>query len=265
MKEIFREFINGSSAKKLAILSDFATILGVSVATVVAGPFLSRFAGVEFNLADFVISVLFVFCCLWVAGECLYYLLVKIFDAYKESNYRAVSTNSIILMLSVWFAIVAFPFLKYHTGNIFDASYLLPARALSAISGFEYSISSPFDERVVLEGLVTLNEGAKATDYVAVFYARNKQLVYEIQEYGRTYSRDYAAPINSQGRVSMPIHRSAFGMNGAALVFYRRSDWSFFKGLGVEPGYPNLVPQLPNDEMETIGAYVVPIDITASQ
>ncbi|WP_221620880.1 hypothetical protein, partial [Aeromonas caviae] len=73
MKEIFNDFVNGNATTKLSIISNISTILGVSVATFVAGPFLSKFAEMEFIVSDFIIAITFYFIYLWLAASTIYF------------------------------------------------------------------------------------------------------------------------------------------------------------------------------------------------
>jgi hypothetical protein len=115
MKDIFHDFKNGSSREKLSILSDFSTILGVSVATFVAGPFLSKFANIEFVLSDFIISVLFYFICLYIAGGTFYEYAQSSYENHKNKKYGEITGNSILFLLFVWLCTVGFPYAKYYT------------------------------------------------------------------------------------------------------------------------------------------------------
>lgn len=94
MKAIIKEFIEGDSIKKLAIISNVSTILGVSIATFVAGPFLSKFSGIDFILADFIIAILFYFMFAWVTLWVIYELVLRLINSYSIKNYR----NTVVLL-----------------------------------------------------------------------------------------------------------------------------------------------------------------------
>lgn len=257
MKQIIREFSGGSSTKKLAIAADFATVLGISVATLVAGPFLSRFADIEFDLADFLISILFYFACIWLGGELFLSAIRNIFVSVEESRYRETMKQSVLLIVYVWLLVALFPTVRYYVGNALEVSYLLPEKADVAITSARYSISSAQGDFVAVEGVAEFKEGADPSDYVAVVYVRNDNLMFEIIDYGRTYRREYEIQLGTDGAVLLPVHESELDGQGA-LAFYRKSDWSFLRAIEDGPGFPTRVPQVPSTSMSELGAYVVP-------
>ncbi|WP_411684661.1 hypothetical protein [Aeromonas caviae] len=154
MKEIFNDFVNGNATTKLSIISNISTILGVSVATFVAGPFLSKFAEMEFIVSDFIIAITFYFIYLWLAASTIYFSTKELVNSARNRNTSDIITKTIQLLLIAWAAIVIFPHAKYYTGNIFNASYLLPPPAKKAISGLSKIKVDENNSNITVQGKV---------------------------------------------------------------------------------------------------------------
>ncbi|TOM21910.1 hypothetical protein CGH81_24290 [Vibrio parahaemolyticus] len=119
MIQIFKDFVDGSSTQKLSIISNFSTVLGVSVATFVAGPFLSKFADIEFVASDFIMAILFYFALIWGYGYFVYELLMRAVSNVKSKNHIKLIKSGFFLLFFCWLGVVAFPYAKSSFAFVF--------------------------------------------------------------------------------------------------------------------------------------------------
>ena len=258
MKKIVNDFIDGDSTKKLAIISDFATILGVSVATFVAGPFLSKFANQEFIITDFILSIAFYFICIYISVDILYTFIKLTFTKIHEKKYEVIMVNIPFALFVIWIVIVIFPYMKYYTGNSFNVSYLLSPTATSAIIKKEYIKMEQKDDIAKITGKLIFAKNTNSNDYVAIIYAHNKTNgLFEIIKY-RGYSNDYQTIIRNSGEFTIPI-KLYDNYNDFSVIVYRKSDWSLLTAFSTKYGFPNQITYLPNNEIDELQAFVLKI------
>ena len=257
MKKLFNEFVSGDSVKKLAIIADFTTILGISVATLVAGPFLSKFTNIEFIVTDFLLSIIFYFLCFLFVLDFLYTFIQTTHKNIKEKNNKEVMGGSVLALFVLWIAIVSFPYVKYFVGNTFNVSYLLSQTAMAAVTDVIDIKSIQKGDITRVSGVVKLNKNTNAKDYVALMYRQNGNGLYEIVKFIGT--GDYASEISKNGSFSIPLKKPYDSTNDSYIIIYRKSDWSLTQGIGVDPGYPNKLTHLPHNETDNVGAFVTPL------
>ncbi len=253
MKEIFNDFVNGNATTKLSIISNISTILGVSVATFVAGPFLSKFAEMEFIVSDFIIAITFYFIYLWLAASTIYFSTKELVNSARNRNTSDIITKTIQLLLIAWAAIVIFPHAKYYTGNIFNTSYLLPPPAKKAISGLSKIKVYENNSNITVQGEIIFNEGMNGSDYELVLYKKNDAGVYTPVEMS---NREDSFRLSQNGQFTMPFDTRYNKINDPALVIYRTADWSLTTYMTSQQGYPEGMTQLPSSEMDALNAYV---------
>ncbi len=255
MKEIITDLIEGDSRKRLSIISDVSTILGVSVATFVAGPFLSEFANIEFILSDFIISILFYFICIYLVASVGFSFIKEAITKSKEKRYHDLASSTILALFISWVAIVCFPYAKYYFGNAFNVSYLLSLPAEKAIISVNNVSVAKEDELLKISVKLNFNVHSKPSDYVAILYAQNKNGIYEIVQYTKGFNSEYEVTISNLGEITIPVKLSDIAIGNPYLLIYRNSDWSLLSGIGTHKGYPDDLTQIPMRETEDLGAY----------
>ncbi|OCH57231.1 hypothetical protein A6D98_19675 [Aliivibrio fischeri] len=248
MKEIITDFVKGSSTEKLAIVSNFSTILGVSVATFVAGPFLSKFADMEFIVSDFIIAILFYFICFWMAADFVYSIIVSIGKDVKEKKTTNAIGNILLMLFLSWLAIVIFPYAKYYSGNIFNNSYLLPPSAQKSIVDITDFQNIEKDNLLTLKGEVQFKQGINGTDYELVLYSKSQSGFYRIKELS---NNDNSFKLSASGKFTIPYNIGVNNVVDPILVVYRNSDWSVFSD-----GFPQGMSQLPSFETDKVQAFI---------
>lgn len=258
MKRIFDEFMSGGPQTKLSIISDISTILGVSVATFVAGPFMSEFTGIDFDITDFLLSITFYFMCLYAAFSIMYANVKSSIKYVQEKQANYAVFNTLFLFFLVACSFVVFPHIKYYSGNLFNVSYLLPKPAAQAIISADEVTTTLEQEKLRVSARLTFNDNFNVKDYVALLYYKNHRGLFEIKKYGGAYSNDYEITINNNGSLTAPF---SFSENNYPkdmyLVVYRESDWSLVDSLGTKPGYPSDLLQIPSSEIDEVEAFSV--------
>ncbi|WP_421866590.1 hypothetical protein [Marinobacter adhaerens] len=254
MKELFEDFRDGSVTQKLNILANLSTILGVSVATFVAGPFLSRFAEIDFIVTDFIIAIIFYFVYLLLSLSLLYSMFTGIHKMYVEKNYGEVLSNSVLALFLIWFVVFAFPYAKYYTGNLFQNSYLLPLPAQDAVkelNDFSIYVGEDF---VTIKGSLVFDDGVDPENYVVVAYHKASSGIYHAVMLA---DREHAFELGRNGKFTMPTNAGYRDFSDVFLIVYRNSDWSIFDAIGISgPGFPNGLTQIPNKDVDELGAFI---------
>ncbi|EOX3404343.1 hypothetical protein EA004_18010 [Vibrio anguillarum] len=253
MKEIIKDFVKGSPTEKLAIASNLSTILGVSIATFVAGPFLSEFANMEFVISDFIIAILFYFICLWIAADFAYSSIRQLIKYTGEKKTTSAIGTVVLALFCSWLALVIFPYAKYYTGNLFNNSYLLPAPAQDAIFNIYDFRVIEVDDIFTYKGNVNFEKGIDGSDYELVVYSKSSSGFYEIKNLA---NRDISFKLSTSGDFTIPINVKYDKINEPILVIYRNSDWSLFEFLRSNDGFPQKMTQLPSSQTEKIKAFV---------
>lgn len=262
MKRIFFDFVEGDSTKKLSIISDFSTILGVSVATFVAGPFLSEFTEKKFIVSDFIISIAFYFIFISFVAEMLYSYATSLYKYIKENKFDKATGSTLLALFVAWVLVTSFPYAKYYFGNAFNVSYLLPVEAEKAIKVTPLIEIEKHNEVLSIAGKITVVKGANPSDYVVIGYSRNSDGLYEIIEFGGLFENDYLSTVSNSGKFVIPLKlKGKEHLDHIYLVVYRKSDWSFLSLTQRQFGYPSVLTQLPNEEIEKIGGFTWKVKI----
>ena len=272
IKDSFKEFAKSTPLQKVSTIADFATILGISVTTFVAGPYLSRFFGLGFDLAEFLWALLFysffTVILLWMFSDLVTEVNKKLNPESELINEDKKNTKegwqpSLLtsIFITVLFATLTFSFLptaKDFFGDITSNRYLLPFNAEKAIENInQISIKNNESSKTShLQGAVEFKENMDFDDYTAVMYQLdNTRGVYKIYNY--EYDRNNV-PLNESGMFSFPI-KDTNNLSDTYIVVYRKLDSNRLSG----DDYPNNITLIPSSEMEKIGAFSKHVDLRA--
>jgi hypothetical protein len=256
MKKLFDEFINSSPLQKLAILANVSTILGVSIATFVAGPFLSSIMGREFDLADFIISILFIFVFFMIAALIIINAAKMIIGDVKSKNYPILIRTIVIHGLILWFIVVIFPYAKLFIGNLFNVSFMLPEPAKSAVASVKINPSAlryQEPDMYAIAGTIYLKPNSKLYDYEIVLYKKLEGLPnYEINY----ASNQYKVSIKSNGEFQIPMIniKRLDHMNELYIVVFRKCDSSFASSSGIY--HPNKLSEMPDARLDKLNPFI---------
>jgi hypothetical protein len=144
MHTFIQEFVTGSPAKRLAIIADITTILGVSVGATLLGPFSAQLLGKPFRIADFIIAVLFYFVLIGI-GVFLLPLTVRPITQRITSKYIRTFAALLWFLVLSWAIIRFFPETKVLVGAVFRNDFLLPPTGKLAVK--EYNGPKNLDTR----------------------------------------------------------------------------------------------------------------------
>ncbi|EPM4288784.1 hypothetical protein B7489_18505 [Vibrio alginolyticus] len=258
MKQIISDFVNGSSTEKLSIISNLSTILGVSVATFVAGPFLSQFANKEFVVSDFIIAIVFYFLFIWLSLFVVYSTVKEMYTFFKDGAYGKFLGDGVLLLLVFWVFVVSFPYIKYAVGNAFNVSYLLAPPAFQTVKGISNVEVRDKDNVMIVSGVIEAEKGTVFSDYEVLLYAKDDQATYKIT---RLTNREYTSEVSSKGNFVLPVSASQNELEDIYLVVVRTSDWSFIESIGIgSSGYPTGMTYIPDSSLEKLKAYIYRIE-----
>jgi hypothetical protein len=232
---------------------NISTIIGVSVATFVAGPFLSKFADKEFIISDFIISVIFYFLCVWLLLAVIYSTLKEMFQFAKNKKHAKSAGDGLLLLFVIWIAVVSFPYAKYFVGNAFNVSYLLAQPALKAIKDIGDVKQEKTDDILTISGKVFLGESVKGSDYELLVYSKSGNGIYDPV---RLTSNEYVFELSNSGFFVLPINTKYNSLSDVHLVVFRSSDWSVIDGSGMGSGFPDSMTFIPNKSIEDLSAFV---------
>lgn len=252
MKDILNDFVRGNATTKLSIISNLSTILGVSVATFVAGPFLSKFADMEFIVSDFIIAIIFYFIYLWMVASIFYACIKEVISCASDKKTTESIANVLFTLFVIWISIIAFPYAKYYIGNIFNTSYLLPTSAKNAISKISKVNVINNESSFIIQGEVHFNTGVDSTDYELVLYKKYDNGIYKPIEMS---NRKVSFRLSKNRMFTMPFDTTYNKISDPVLVIYRTSDWSLINLISSQQGYPEGMTQLPSMEIDSLEAY----------
>jgi len=251
LQKTLDEIKSASPIQWLSIISDFATILGVSVATLVAGPFLGNITGMGFSTLDFLWAIFFYFIYILLFVTASIYLIKFVIRMFKERGYF-LGFLSISLLVLTWALLFssATP-LKTFFGTWTGSRYMLVAKPEIAVVKFEKVSVEKRDKYMFINGSVIFNEGYDATDYVVVIYSINdKTGEYEYQYIGLNKT---SSKINSKGKFTLPkIEIDENSLGQSYLAIFRLSDEGQYMGRV----FPNKLTQVPSMSTDALGVVV---------
>ncbi|WP_390243010.1 hypothetical protein [Vibrio sp. R78045] len=243
--QVFKDFISSPPLQKLSTISDIATILGISIATLVAGPFLSDVAGLGFDLPEFLWAVFFYALFVSVFLSVSIYLSghIKNFWVKKRLFYMSVLSFLLLFFVSLMFSTGGS--MKDFFGGVIDNRYMLPASPQKAIQKIEFSQVKSEKNKTTIKGKVTLTDGADFSKYLIVSYAADKSTgEYSYMRHG---SYKYSADLNASGNFTF-LNLDTEGVQQIYLVAYRKADYA--------GRFPSKVTQVPSNEMDLVEAKV---------
>ncbi|MCK5110360.1 MAG: hypothetical protein KAQ94_02480 [Arcobacteraceae bacterium] len=255
MRTYFKNFKDGDLTKKLSMISDISTILGVSVATFVIGPLLDKYTNFEFIISDFIISITFYFICIVIVGTSIYSIIYD--NEEKEEKKSSLLSKIIQFLLLVSLISISFPYVKYITGNVFNVSYLLSAPANKAVLGISKLNIKQKKESIEITGTLNLNKEINSNDYIALIYTKNNDnQLFSSVAYGKKYLKEYEVEISKNGYFNIPIFMQYNKQEHVYLVVYRKSDWSLISSIDKNNGYPDNLTSLPHSLTDQLEAFI---------
>lgn len=245
------KLLESPHVKWLSILSDIFTILGVSVATVMASSFFENFTLFGFNGTDFFWAVTF-----WFVYIALILILsIKLFKnvvaSFKDSKVNLL-INLTLILFSISLISTLTPHLSSFFGVLVNSRYMQELPAKIVTQGVDNVTIQKVDDAYTLSGKVKFQESIDPTKYVITIYSKsnysNQYFYQEINKY------DVSASMNSSGNFVLPrVELKTNGLIDSYLVIYRKSD-SEYRALG--NSLPNYLNQIPSPEIEEIGGFV---------
>lgn len=246
LEQTIKEMKQATPLKLISIISDFATIIGVSIGTLVAGPLLGQLTGMGFNLSDFLWAVFFYFLFISVFAIAFTGLAKHAFECFKRKNYKvgilSISGNLLLVAL----VITSFPNISSAFGSVSGSRYLLPPKPTLVNATFESVTLEKHGSMHFIKGNVAFDELAEPKDYTVALYTMNK----DTGEYDYNYFglNKVNALLNSNGDFTMPKVKLEAG-EAAYLAVYLIADKS--SGMGSE--FPNKLTQIPSRSMDEFG------------
>ncbi|MBE0359146.1 hypothetical protein [Pseudoalteromonas aliena] len=253
MKNVIKEFEEASPLSKLATFADIATILGVSVATFVAGPFLSEVTGVGFSGPEFIVAILVysIFVMILVGIFLVLWNGIKLYRLNSETSTGdgIVYTFTFLILIAIYASVMS-P-LKGFIGDITNNRYLLPLSAARAVNNIENITIEKIGEKYAIKGTVSFNKDINPLNYISAFYMLDqKEGLYILHSVKNSESFE----INSNGGFVIPGIDSQEQLKEGRLVIFREKDSQF----GVYD-FPNNLSIVPNNELSQIEVYSFPI------
>lgn len=130
-------FLGLNPKEKLSVIADIVTILGISIATFVAGPFLTELVGLGFELSEFIWALFFYS----IIGLAIIGLIIGFLSEFKNTENKKDSGDTIsaifvyLLILAIFISV--YPWTKNFFGDITNNRYLLPPSAMSAVKDID--------------------------------------------------------------------------------------------------------------------------------
>ncbi|EGQ8540908.1 hypothetical protein OMR72_003397 [Vibrio parahaemolyticus] len=245
--QTIEELKKATPLKIISIISDFATILGVSVGTLVAGPLLGELTGKGFDLSDFLWAVFFYFLFISLFALALTRLIKQSIHSIKNKLYPSGILSLAGTLLFVALAINLFPNMTNLFGNVSGSRYLLPPKPSLVNAKLNTVKFENEGEMLFLKGNISFDETADPNDYTVALYLMNKETgEYEYSYFGQ--DKTYAL-LNSDGDFTMPKVPPRSKEN-AYIAVYLLAD----KKGGIGREFPNKLTQIPAKSMDQLGA-----------
>ena len=248
LKKVINEFATASPLSKLATFADIATILGVSVATFVAGPFLSEITGLGFSAPEFIVAIL-IYSILLVTLIGILTIPWEIIKGYREKS----DSGDAALWVFVFLLLVALYFnfltpVKSFFGDLTNNRYLLPVSAEKAIEKINEVKLVKLGDRYTLKGKLTFTKEVEPIEYVAAIYKIDRTSGLYVLHSSKN---DEKFEINSSGIFNVPSIESEDALKNGVLVIFRELDSNRTSSYD----FPNQLSVVPNTELDVMGAY----------
>ncbi|HHK8567956.1 TPA: hypothetical protein ACQYCS_003552 [Vibrio parahaemolyticus] len=247
LTQTIEELKKATPLKVISIISDFATILGVSVGTLVAGPLLGELTGKGFELSDFLWAVFFYFLFISLFAFGFTGLIKQSIHRIKNKRYLSGILSLAGTLLFVTLTINFFPNLTNLFGNVLGSRYLLPPKPSLVNAQLNSLKFEKKGEILFLKGNIKFDETADPNDYTVALYIMNEETgEYEYSYFG--LNKTYAL-LNSNGDFTMPKVPPR-SKESAYIAVYLLADKQ--GGMGRE--FPNKLTQIPAKSMDQLGA-----------
>lgn len=250
MMQIFKDFFNSSPLQKLSTVSDIATILGISVATLVAGPFLSDVAGLGFNLVEFLWAIFFYSLFATIVLAVSTYLLSSIKTRFTSKKYLSFSVLSFLLLFFISIAFSTATGMKEFFGGVTSNRYMLPFEPKQSVIKVEVQEINTIENLTTITGKVSFKNNVDFNKYLIVAYSSNlKDGEFEYMKHG---SYKYSAKFNASGEFTF-LKLDTERKKDIYLVIYRKADY--------QRNFPSNLTQIPSNEMDLVGAKVYHVSL----
>jgi len=260
VNKLLEELKARSPLQIFSVIADLMTVLGISVATIVAGPFLSGIRGIRFDPLDFILLVLFYFIFICLYAYSLYRFTKTLITNIADKMYIDCLLNIIAILI---FAAVAFYFtpIAYSSfGSASNNSYIIPKSASDAVQHITHIVpyNSYKNGDVSLKCRLVFSEDCKKSDYVAVVYTRMDG----IREYSiHTPVVDYEFDIDADGFFTIPAvsSKNLDDQNELFVAIFRKVDWRLRRTFLFQKGYPDHLLTFPTEDVKELRPYVFKI------
>lgn len=256
MKKILNEFNQAGALEKLGVIANLATIFGVSVATFVAGPFLSEITGVGFDASEFVVALLFYFTFFLLFVGVLFIFWFSLKGLFYK-NYGKATGYILLALLSSSIYLNLVPWLSEGLGDLTDNRYMMPEPANMVVVDFSNISIEAGENRFSVNGKVDFRSNALISDYGVALYGFNERSnAYTLHD----FKYDELFEINDDGVFKIPSQEGDFNFSDSYIVVFRRADQE-----GAQDKLPNYLTLIPNIELSQIGAYIHKLEYTANK
>lgn len=248
MKKVINEFATASPLSKLATFADIATILGVSVATFVAGPFLSEVTGLGFSAPEFIVAIL-IYTVLLVILILILAIPWNIIKNYREKpNLEDVALGAFffLILVALYFSFLS-P-VKLFFGDITNNRYILPISAEKAIEKINKIELVKLGDKYILKGKLTFTKEAIPIEYVAAIYKIEISSGLYVLHSSKNKEK---FEINASGTFNIPSIKLEDELRNGVLIIFRELD----SNRTGNHDFPNQLSVVPNTQLDTMGAY----------
>ena len=165
--------------------------------------------GREFDLADFIITILFTFVYIMIGAIAINNAVKLTINYFKSKNFPNLFLTIIFYGFVFWLIVIIFPYAKYVTGYLFNVSYMLPEPAKYSVISIKINPSAlryQEPDMYAISGVIYLRPDAKFSDYEIILYKKLEGLSnYEINYYSGDPHTYYRVPIKSNGEFLIPM------------------------------------------------------------
>lgn len=178
------DFAAASVLGKFAVIADIATVLGISLTTIITLPLISRIIGRSFSILDFLLMLLFLIIGLAISLSSLGSIAQEAITLKRGGSINGAITLGVSFMAVLCGYIWIAPKAAYAVGYVFNISYILPDPAEKAvIEVLDLSVAHPYKskDKVLIQGKIKFSEGSSPSNYRIGIYGRignNVQLQY---------------------------------------------------------------------------------------
>ncbi len=264
------ELMGASLLKKLAVVADCATILGVSLATVVVigGELLSEALNRPFepvHLISYLLVHMLYFAAFAIA---LAKLLHGCRNAWRTNHRRWSIALLVSALVAMWFLLVCLQPWRNVAGGFLRNPYLLPRRPAACVVGVEASaVSTGSGRNPDITGRLKFNKSSDPSQYLLVAYVKysdsSDYIPHRFYRGDRTWTEHWEVDVGMDGSFRVPdllMAKTTVGnrLTDCWIVIVLRKDTSFPWHL------PVSILSFPSPQLDLIGAVAHRIEIPAT-